>query len=629
MAGTDGYLKIKTKIDNSDVDKDIANLENKINKMQNENSSLSKEQRGLQEKVNKYEQLKSKVEECNKELQTLYSIENGNVININPSRAAQLKIEIMEAKQEMEKQSTQLEKVYSKLDKVKAKQSENNEKISEFKRKIESIKVKNVEKNLDNVGKSISSQIGKIGKMAMAVVGVRSAWALVSRAVALVKQYNPQVSTDFEYMAYALSNILVPAVQGFVKLLYTILSYINAISTAWFGINLFSNSSVKNFQKMKNSATGTAKATKEINKNLAGFDEAYVLQDKSSSGGSGVSTPSMDLSSMQSEIPAWLKFIIDNKDLILEVLGGISAGILAIKFGCEGIKAIGIGIFVAGIIGLIESIIKYLNNPSWENFGKIISNIGLIIAGLGIIVTGIPAIIAGAVLAIVGLVVSNWDKIKEILQSAVEWMYSKMDWVKENFGLFGQAIWQGMIDLVETGIDIFDGLFSGIKNILDGIIKVFKGIFTGDMKTVLEGFKQIFKGIFESLYSIAIKPLNLIIKSINHLINGTNKINFDIPSWVPGFGGKKFGFNIPKIPLLAKGTVLTRPTPVIAGEAGAEMVAPLENNTEWIDILASKLASKMGKTNGGSYIIQLDSRVIQRGIAKKKQELAFETNGGM
>ena len=56
------------------------------------------------------------------------------------------------------------------------------------------------------------------------------------------------------------------------------------------------------------------------------------------------------------------------------------------------------------------------------------------------------------------------------------------------------------------------------------------------------------------------------------------------------------------------------------------MVMPLENNLEWLDILADKLASRIGN-GGGAYVINLDGRTIERGIAKRKQELAFSTNG--
>lgn len=177
----------------------------------------------------------------------------------------------------------------------------------------------------------------------------------------------------------------------------------------------------------------------------------------------------------------------------------------------------------------------------------------------------------------------------------------------------------------QTLFDTVQGVFSGIKTILKGILTVFKGIFTGDMRTVLNGFKQIFKGIFDSLWSIAKAPLNLIIRGINSLIRGANKIRFDIPSWVPGLGGKQFGFNIQQIPLLAKGGVISQPTQAIIGEAGREAVVPLENNLEWLDILADKLSSKISN-NGGVINIHLNGRLIQREMAKQERELAFATN---
>ena len=149
-------------------------------------------------------------------------------------------------------------------------------------------------------------------------------------------------------------------------------------------------------------------------------------------------------------------------------------------------------------------------------------------------------------------------------------------------------------------------LFNGLKTAIKGVYNVFKGIFTGDMKLVLEGFKQIFKGVFDALWSIAKAPLNLIIKGINSLIRGA--------------------INIQQIPLLAKGGVISQPTTAIIGEAGKEAVVPLENNLEWLDTLATKIANKID-ARGGSYIINMDSRTIQRGIARRKQELAFATNG--
>ena len=644
MFKIDGYLKIKTKIDNKGIDKGISELENKIKKLELNNSNSEKEIEILEKENTKYEELCQKADKYRNEIntikRTMSELESKGIPATQFSnyqemgaQLTSLEKEYQNATKEVDRQEAKLDKVSLRLSKIKQKQQENNSKITEYKQKIEQINLGKIQNSLNSVGKNIQSQIGKIGKLAMAVVEIRTAWYAVRGAVSSVKEYNSQVSADFEYMRYCIANTLLPAVQWLVKLLYTVLSYINAIASAWFGINLFGNSSVKAFQKMQKSSAGTAKSAKEIQKSLQGFDEMNVLQDNKDSSGGGISTPTTDLSKIQGQVPEWLKWIIDNKDLILSVLGGMISATLALKLGLSGIKALGIGIMVTGIIGLIQSLIKYLNDASWENFGKIISNIGLIITGVGIIiasvlgiVTGIPIIIAGVIAVIIGLIVSNWEKIKETLSIAIDWMTSKTDWVREHFGIVGEAIWKGIITLISNAKDFLNGLFIFVKNIFDGILKVFKGIFTGDMRLVLEGFKQIFKSVFDALWGIAKIPLNLIIKGINSLIRGANKIHFDVPDWVPGFGGKTFGFNIQQIPLLAKGGVISQPTQAIIGEAGKEAVVPLENNTEWLDMLADKLVSRMGG-NSSPFIINMDSRTIQRGIAKRQHEIAFATNG--
>ena len=48
---------------------------------------------------------------------------------------------------------------------------------------------------------------------------------------------------------------------------------------------------------------------------------------------------------------------------------------------------------------------------------------------------------------------------------------------------------------------------------------------------------------------------------------------------------------IPEIPMLAKGGIVTAPTLAMIGERGPEAVLPLERNTEWITELANQLAA--------------------------------------
>lgn len=521
----DGYLKIKTKIDNKDVDKGITELENKIKKLQEDNSNKSKEENNLQQEIDKYEQMcqeadkyKQKIKELELEKEKIFKQNPNLAVSVDTPQYANIKTQIAEiqtkyaqATNEIDKQAPKIDKVYSKLSQVKAKQEENNQKISEYKQKIEQINLNKVQNSLNTVGKNIQNQISGLGKMAMAIVGIRTAWGAVRSAISMVSQYNDQVSADFEYMRYCIASMLVPVVQGLIKLLYTVLSYVNAIASAWFGINLFGNASVKNFKKMQSSAGKTAKSAKEISKSLQGFDEMNVLQDNSSnSSGGGGTTPSMDLSGIQGEVPSWLKWIIDNKDLILAVLTGITAGVIALKFGLEGIKALGIGVMVAGIVYTIQSLLKYLNDPSWSNFGNIIQGIGVAIVGLGVLIGSVPVAIAGAIVLIIGTIVKYWEQIKGFFQSGIDWLTEKSDWVHEMFGDTIGNIYDMFVKNLQLILDVFDNIFIMIKGIFDGLIMFITGVFTGDWNKAWEGIKKIFSSIWEGIKGIVISVWDFI-----------------------------------------------------------------------------------------------------------------------
>lgn len=632
MSNADGYLKIKTKIDNSGVDKEIQNLENKIKRLQESNLDNFNQEKELQSKVDKYEELIRKVEDYKNKISELQTIKDGNLVITNPSELAELQISLNEANTEIAKQESGMNKVYTKLKQIKQKQVENNQKISEYQEKIDQIETNKIKSGIDSVGKSLQTQIGKISKMAMAVAGVRTAWAGVRKIMSLVQQYNPQISADLEYMGYAIAQIFLPIAQKLVSILYTILNYVNAIMTAWFGINLFSNSGVKNFQKMSKNA-------KEINKFLAGFDEMNVIQDNSSSSKNSA-IPSMDLSEgMQGEVPIWLQWIIDNKELILTILEGIGAAILAIKLGLSGIQGLGIGMMIVGIISTIQNLIKYLQDPSWDNFGKIITSIGVDILGLGLIIGNVPFIIAATIVIIVGLIVSNWESIKNIFQKGIDWLTNlqgnftnwfiqNLEQIGDKFGIVGQLIigiivqtFNYVVEVIKGSINIvisvFDGLYTGIKQIFDGIIKIFKGDFKN-------GFISIGKGI-----------LNILIGIINGFISGLNTILYPIRGLISSAGkilGKSWtisSVSIPKIPLLATGGIVDLPRRgvniggAIAGEAGAEGVIPLTDQ---------RAMETLGETIGRYITINanitntMNGRVISRQLQQIKNEENFAYN---
>ena len=662
----DGYLKIKTKLDNSGIDKDITELENKIKKAQTDNLGLDKEATELKDGVKQYEKLYDKLDKYNNKIKqleakkkslTVGGLSDSNVIQYNSITAQIEKTKQKHAQvtAEIDKQASKVNKVYARLDKIKAKQTENNMKIQQFKDKIESIKINKVQNQINNIGKGIQNQISKIGKMAFAIIGIRTAWNAVRSAISIVSQYNSQVSADLEYMRYCIANALVPIVQSLIKLLYTALSYINAISTAWFGINLFSNSSAKNFKKMKDGASGTAKSAKEIQKSLQGFDEMNILQDNSSStgGSTGASVPRMDLSNVQGEIPVWLKWIVENKDIILSVMAGVTAGLLAWKLGLGGIKALGIGVMVAGIVLAIQGLIAYLNDPTFSNFGKVIQGIGIAILGLAIIIGNLPLAVIAAVVIIWGTIVKYWEQIKTFFQGGVDWLFSKSDWIRQMFGDTIGDMYDILVHELQEILNWFDNTFKGIKANFSEIISFIKNVFSGNWQGAWQNIKNIFSNIWEGMKN-TVKTIFILIgrmavnvgTTVGATISGVfkavvNKVLRAIESVLNdpiravnaliGVINKVPGINLGylstfKLPRLAKGGVISQPTQAIIGEAGREAVVPLENNMEWLDILADKLASKIG-TSGGSYIINLDGRTIQRGQAKRRQELAFATNG--
>jgi hypothetical protein len=168
----------------------------------------------------------------------------------------------------------------------------------------------------------------------------------------------------------------------------------------------------------------------------------------------------------------------------------------------------------------------------------------------------------------------------------------------------------------------FSDIVSGLKKTFNGILDFVNGIFSGNWSKAWRGIKEIFSGIFESLYGYVKTPLNLIIDAINTVISGLDSLSFKVPSWVPGFGGKTWGINIPHIPKLAQGGIIDRPTIAQIGEAGPEAVVPLEN-TSFVDKLASALgtavmnAMSTSESTGssGDIVIKLNDIELGRATA--------------
>lgn len=516
----DGEITIGTRLDTDKFDRQISDLEKKMKKEEDKKITLGAKIEVQEEML---EEAIKKTDELAEAYQKLKQVQD----KIASGKATPGQFEMAQNIQNTYGSMTQLEtsflralnkqdEINIKTEQMKAKYQEINDKVSEYKQKIENVKIQKQVSDVDklknsfnSVGSSIQKSITNVAKLALGIFGIRSAFMFLRRASSDLASYDKQYAANIEYIRYALTQMIAPVLQWIVNLAAKLLGYINAIMQGWFGINLFSRGSAESFQKMKKATSGASKAVKEIKKQLAGFDEINMLTDKSDTGTKVGGTPSFDLSKMQGEVPEWLQWIIDHKDEILSVLAGIGAGLVFLKLGelakhlglikgeMLGIKAIGFGILVKGIIDLIKSLKGYLEEPSWENFGKVIKSIGEIILGVGLLIGNVPLIVAGAIITIVGLIIKHWEQIKSFLQGGIDWLKGKSDWVHQMFGDTIGNIYDTFVENLQLILNWFDMTFKNIKQILDGIIEFVTGVFSGDWKKAWEGVKKIFGGIWD------------------------------------------------------------------------------------------------------------------------------------
>lgn len=145
---------------------------------------------------------------------------------------------------------------------------------------------------------------------------------------------------------------------------------------------------------------------------------------------------------------------------------------------------------------------------------------------------------------------------------------------------------------------------------------------------VEEKFDTIKQGMKDALNGV----IDIIERTINSVVSKLNSFRISIPDWVPKYGGASLGFNIPyaHIPRLAKGGIVNNPGKgriVTVGEAGAEAILPLQNNTEWMDVLVDKVAEAVSMNVMNK--IYLDGKEIHSSSRKYGSRFDFATNGGV
>ena len=467
-----------------------------------------------------------------------------------------------------------------------------------------------VQKSIENVGKSTSKVITKMGKWALGIFAIESAYGFVRQAMASVSEYNEQISSDVEYIRFAMASMLQPVIEGLISLAYKLLTYVNYIAKAWFGVDLFANASANAMNK-------SAKSAEKMKKSLAGFDEMNVLNDNGSTGAMGTVAPSFDLASPEDvQIPSWIKWIADNKDIVIAGLLGIAGGLTAISLGLKPIQGLGIGIILAGIVTLIQGIVDFIKDPSWTNFLTILQGIALVVSGIAVLLGGWIVALASLGVAIVSYVIKNWDKVKEILSEVGSWVY---DNIIKPVGDFFVGLWDGIVNGVKTAVqwvkDAFSSVVSFFSNLIQKILGLFKNIGIKTANVIGGAFKTVINGVLKAIENI----LNFPIKSINKLIDVINAVPGINIATLPTF----------KLPRLAKGGIINQPgrgIPVgsaIGGERGQEGVIPLTDSQQ-MQLLGEAIGKYINLN--ATIPIYMGNRQIAREIKKINAQNDFAFN---
>lgn len=253
-----------------------------------------------------------------------------------------------------------IEKIKSRIAEIKEEQSLTNNESAKY-----NVNIEEINSNISKISTSMGAVIKKVGKWALAIFSIRSAYMFIRQSVSTLSQYDEQLANDIEFIRYSLAMTIAPIVKFIVDLVYKLMSLINAIWTRLFGVALFSKDLAKNFKSAKNSASG-------LKKELAGFDEMNIL---GSNGSTGLAfTPSFNPSLANKNIDTWLDKTIEKFEKfgtkIVETINGIFP---KINFGAISTSFVN---EVKGAWQIIKGIFTNNKEKINQGIGTLVNNLG-------------------------------------------------------------------------------------------------------------------------------------------------------------------------------------------------------------------------------------------------------------
>ncbi|MGQ7369640.1 hypothetical protein ACTGW3_08380 [Streptococcus suis] len=261
-------------------------------------------------------------------------------------------------------------------------------------------------------------------------------------------------------------------------------------------------------------------------------------------------------------VQAWT-VVFDVVGAVLKILGGIIEFLVGVFTGDWEKAWNGIVQIAEGLWDMLCSIFKFV----WD---------------------AIVSFLKGVWDTIVAILQAGWDAIVRIFQGIGPWFGDRWRDIENIFSKVGS--WFGQK---------FSEAWNGITNAFSNVAGFFKGIFdsiVGWFTDIGRAVGDAVSGAFKSGMNGAIATVENVVNGFIGLINGA----IGLINKIPGVNIGRIGYvNLPR---LARGGIVDSPTVAMIGEAGKEVVMPLEN---------TGFLQTMGRVVGGAVVNALGGGLPQ------------------
>lgn len=210
-----------------------------------------------------------------------------------------------------------------------------------------------------------------------------------------------------------------------------------------------------------------------------------------------------------------------------------------------------------------------------------------------------------------------WNNVKSWFTSNIAPKFTKEYWINK-FDTIKSGASQKLEEAKTTIQNIWKNITSWFTSNIAPKFTI--SYWTNKFNSIKDGAKAAFNGV-----------ISVVESAVNGIINRLNKLSWSIPDWVPGVGGKRFGFNLSpiSIPRLATGGIATSSTLANIGERGAEAVLPLTGTQgmAWMDKLADKIAERTNGNTPSKIILNVDGRELGWATIDNINKITKQTGG--